>query len=162
MKYCPKCHANVEGLIHHCVCCGALLNPKPSLFFCGVYEFPACYKFGDYSFQMLDEIEPSDLKKYSSFLKEIRVYMICVSDYMIITQNEKERVRYSPKKLEASMTLIVKYNDYVYADKTTKAKLVAEAIIRGLTMLNERLAKYYKLNIDTLLKDAKDILGKYL
>lgn len=110
---------------------------------------------------MLDEIEPSNPKQYWSFLHEIYVMLVCYPDSMLIPWNMKDRVRYSPKNKEASITLVVNYNDYVYSDKPTKAKLVAEAIVRGLNMLKERLTKY-KLSIDDLVENANVILNKYL
>ena len=31
MKWCPKCGADVEGLLYYCDCCGAFLEEKKSV-----------------------------------------------------------------------------------------------------------------------------------
>ncbi len=63
MKYCPKCQANVEGLIYRCDCCGASLEEKKKkLFICGIYELPQCFDFATLIYEMIELLQPVFVK----------------------------------------------------------------------------------------------------
>ena len=68
MQYCPKCQANVEGLLERCDCCGAFLKArKPRFFGCAVYELPQCIHFSSLTYEMIDMLQPENPEKYQEF-----------------------------------------------------------------------------------------------
>ena len=154
MKLCPRCQANIEGLIHHCDCCGALLNDKKHLFFLGIYSLPQCLLLSELTNIFFDEIEPENASQYSNFLDEIDFMLICYPDSMNKAFNVKNNVRYSPKLKKGYITMLIPFNDFIYANKGVKAVLITEAILNGLRLLQNRLHKY-KFNIDQYVTDCE-------
>ncbi len=156
MKLCPKCQANVEGLVDHCDCCGASLNPRKSLFLCACYDLPECLGFASLSYHFLESIEPSEADRYSSFLEKVFVEMFCYPDSMIQRVNIRNRVYFSKKRKFARVSIVVPYDEFVYAGKKNKQTIVYHALYRGIQMLEKRLQKD-KCDISELLKDAERI-----
>lgn len=158
MKLCPRCQANVEGLIHHCDCCGALLNNKKHLFFLGIYSLPQCLLLSELTNIFFDEIEPENASQYSSFLDKIDFMLICYPDSMNKAFNKKNHVRYSSKLKKGYITMLIPFNDFIYANKDVKSILITDAILNGLNMLQHRLLKH-KLNIDEYVADCEKKLN---
>lgn len=162
MKYCPKCHANVEGLIYHCDCCGASLEPiKKRFFICGIYELPQCLGFSSLTQEMIDALQPTNPEKYEVFLEQVELSVICYPEWMLIDGNIKDRLQYSSTKKRASLTITVNYNKFVYADRDEKASLVATALLQGVHLLQKRLLKS-KLSIEEIIEQAEVTLNKYI
>jgi hypothetical protein len=65
------------------------------------------------------------------------------------------------KKKYAGLTIIVDFNEFVYADREEKASLVAKAILQGVSLLQTRLYKS-KVSIDDLVMEADRLLKKYI
>ena len=161
MKYCPNCHANVEGLIYHCDCCGALFEQKKHFFICGIYELPQCLGFASLTREMIDALQPENPKKYEEFIQEVVIQMICYPESILADGNIKNRLYYSSKKKQAKITIIVDYKDFISADTQKKSSLIANSLLKNLHLLQKRLQKN-KLCIDDIISKANILLGKYI
>ena len=167
MKLCPKCEANVEGLIHHCDCCGALLNPEKHFFghFCGEVS----PDFGWYVQQIMTELNTVDTSKYEDFLEHVGFTCYCYTQWMLDTYNMKSGLRYYENKKYASVTLTIDFNRFAYVneekteytDKKHRIRMIAEAIKDLIHLLQKRLDKYHH-DITGLVVEADLILEKYL
>lgn len=158
MNFCPKCGADVEGLIYRCDLCGALLNPRVTLFRSVDYTLPACLGFSSLSESMLEALEPDDPANYSSFLEKIEFDLYCWPESLIRSEKVRNRVWYSAKQKFARVSAVVDINDYVYGDKNEKASLIAEALLHGILSLHARLQKD-KYGIDEIVAKANEILA---
>ena len=158
MKICPKCGADVEGLIYRCDLCYALLDPRITLFRSVDYTLPACVGFSSLSGSMLEVLEPDDPDQYSSFLKKIEFDLYCWPESLIRSEKVRNRVWYSAKQKFARVSAVVDINDYVYGDKNEKASLIAEALLHGILSLHVRLQKD-KYGIDEIVAKANEILA---
>ncbi len=162
MKWCPECGADVEGLLYCCDCCGASLEEKKKSFFtCGVYELPQCLGFSSLTYEMVDALQPENPEKYESFLSEVGIRMICYPESILVDGNIKNRLQYSQKKKYAGLTIIVNFNEFVYANREEKANLVATALLQGVHFLQTRLSKS-QLSIDDIVVQAEALLSKYI
>ncbi len=162
MKYCPKCGADVEGLLHRCDCCGASLEQQQRRFFnCGIYELPQCLGFSSLIYEMVDALQPKNPEKYEDFLESVGISMVCYPEWMLMDGNIKNRLNYSQKKKYAGITITVNYNDFVSADNKEKANLVATALLQGIHLLQARLHKS-QLRIDDIVAQAEVLLNKYI
>ena len=129
MKICPKCQANVEGLIFRCDCCGASLEQKKHFFTCSVYELPQCLGFSKLTREMIDALQPANPEAFENFLVGVGIRMVCYPESILEDGNIKNRLYYSPKKKLASMTITVNYNDFVKADRKEKGSFIANALL---------------------------------
>lgn len=162
MDYCPKCHANVEGLLYRCDCCGASLEPPKKHFFaCGIYELPQCLGFSSITRELLSYLQPETPEKYESFLREVGIKMVCYPESILTDGNIKTRVQYSFKKKQARMTLIVDYDDFITSDSEEKKEIIANVLLHGIHLLQARLHKS-NLSIDDIVTQANNNLGKYI
>lgn len=162
MKYCPKCRADVEGLLYHCDLCGAPLQaPKERFFKCGIYEVPQCLGFSSLCYEIFDAIQPDQPEKYSSFLDEVLVAMVCFPEAMLQDMNIKDRLIYYSRKKYVNMTITVDIDDFVCANMDEKASIVAKAILEGIYLLRDRM-RQYKHDIDDIVTQAEVALAKYL
>ena len=161
MKYCPKCHANVEGLISRCDCCGASLEQKKHFFTCSVYELSQCLGFSKLTRKMIDALQPANPEAYENFLVEVGIRMVCYPESILEDGNIKNRLYYSPKKKLASMTITVNYNAFVKADRKEKGSFIANALLQGVHLLQIRLHKN-QLCIDDIVAHADAVLNKYI
>lgn len=159
MKFCPKCHANIDGLVHHCDCCGAILDTRPHFFVWHSWEFP-----GDFSFlvtKMMDEVELIETTSYEDFLKNISFDFYCYPEALAVSENLKNRVYYSPARKFARITIVVDYNHFVSVEKKERTRLIAHAIMQGMYLLQMRLHKK-QVGIDAMIACTEQILSKYL
>ena len=162
MKWCPKCGADVEGLLYRCDCCGASLEEKKKRFFtCSIYELPQCLGFSSLTYEMIDALQPKNPEKYEDFLEEVGIRMVCYPEAILADGNIKDRLRYSQKKKYAGLTITVDFDEFVYADRKEKASLVAKAILQGVSLLQTRFYKS-KVSIDDLVMEADRLLKKYI
>ena len=159
MKLCPECHANVEGLIDHCDCCGASFDTQRKLFSCGVHDMPECLGLASLSFRILDEMEPENPQQYSDFLKNIVFCVICYPETQA-KDKKKVSVSYSSVKKKAKVTIEIDYDDFVFAPMEDKAYLVANALCHGICLLGEKLKKNH-FDIDEIEEKAKCMLKRY-
>lgn len=164
MNSCPKCGANVEGLIRHCDCCGAPLNLSTAFFTCSTVEFPC--DFGHRASEIISKAESIDTSEYQDFLTKISFYFYCVPKFLADRENIKNEVCYSRVKKHAEITVLVDYVDYVYEDEDnetyTSAKermvTIVSSIQQGIHSLEEHLAKR-NLSINNLVKAVDQTLA---
>ena len=161
MKYCPRCQANVEGLVERCDCCGALLEQKKRFFTCGIYELPQCLGFSTLTYEMVDALQPRNPEKYATFLNQVGISMVCYPEWMLMDGNIRNRLYYSAQKKYVGLTIVVNYDEFVCADKEEKASLVAIALLQGVHSLQIRLRKN-RLSIDDIVAQAEELLSKYI
>lgn len=162
MKLCPKCQANVEGLIYRCDCCGALLEERKKRFFtCAIYELPQCIGFSTLTREMIDLLQPLSPEKYEAFIEEVGIRMICYPPSILTDGNIRKRLYYSQKRKFASLTITVDYKRFIFADMEEKASMVATALLQGVHSLQIRLKKH-KLSIDDIVAQANTSLSKYI
>ena len=105
MKLCPKCQANVEGLVGYCDCCGTLIEQQKHFFTCGIYELPQCLGFSSLAYEMIDALQPKKPALYEDFLNQVGISMVCYPEWMLIDGNIKTQLKYSPKRKYASCKL---------------------------------------------------------
>ena len=74
---CPKCGANVEGLIEWCDCCGAKLHPKNTLFSRMVYCTGAFFDIDIYLNQIFDKLNNICPDSYADVLQRIEFDFWC-------------------------------------------------------------------------------------
>jgi hypothetical protein len=167
MKLCPHCGANVEGFIHHCVCCGGLLNPPKK--FVRAACFQICPHWGDFIKLMLEEINAIDVSKYEKFLKNIDVACYCYPNAMYDMYNVKPRLRYYKFDKRTSGTIAVDYVEFVYTDETKteysdkkhRMRMVAEALKEHFHLVEARMNKSH-YDISEFIAEADKILNKYI
>lgn len=160
MKLCPKCEANVEGLIDHCDCCGASLDTRVRLFACFCHDFPECLGFSSLAFDLVDLLEPDDTSRYHQYLEKVVVELFCYPQAIIERENIRNRVYYSAGRKLARVTIVVDYNEFVFSNKDTKTSIVASAIHQGIMLLRTRLMKA-KIDIGGIVTQAEEMLGQY-
>lgn len=159
MRLCPNCNANVEGLIHHCVCCGALLNFKSHFFKWFIYEFPTGFSL------VLDKVNKElvylDFPQYESFLKEVEIELFCYPENVVAESRIKQRIFYSAKRKFSRITLVINYEEFLKASMEGKQSMIASALSNGVDMLQRRLQRDH-LKIDELVDIVNSNLHKYL
>jgi len=160
MKYCPNCGADVEGLLHRCDLCYAILDPVYHFWGNAQYTLPQCRYFSQIVREILKVIEPPDVSKHVEYLNLAIFGLVCYTPNMSEHMNIKENVRYYPSKKLATMTAIIDVREYMYATRKEKEKLIANAMHRSILMLDERM-KRYKHDITDIVLYAEDGLKKY-
>jgi len=161
MKICPKCGANVDGLIDRCDCCGSSLEATKNFFVCALFELPQCLMFSTIARKMILEIQPSNSLYYSTFLEQVGFSLICYPKSMLLAENIKQRIVFYKKEKYASLTLLIDFNEYVSSYNFYKEHLVANAIIQGLQMLEKRLNKS-DYSICEIVQHAEQVLNRYI
>lgn len=142
-KLCPKCGANVEGLIEWCDCCGAQLYPKRTLFSHMIYCTGAFFDVGKYTntiFNKLDNIAP---EPYEDVLQRIEF------DFWCFSIKKKTGVSYYASRKQAIVTIEIDADEYLYSTKEEKLALLTREVKEKIDMLHQRLAKK-KIHIDDL------------
>ena len=164
MKTCPKCGADVEGLLYHCDCCRASLQENTSLFRAFIYELPQCLGLSSLVFGMAKTINPPAPHEYKDFLELVGFEIICYPDALRAkcpSPQKSVQVRYYPARKFASVRCYIDFDDFVYGSREEKANLVAAAFKAGLDMLQLRMKKY-KHDVDNLIRHASRQIDKYL
>lgn len=152
MKYCPSCGTNVEGLTHHCDCCGALLSTTTSFFVWHTFVTEASgdlYIFMRDSFQQLEGI---DFSKYSNILQIIEVCVFCYPESMIIEQGIKNRLYFSIIRKKASLTVVLNYDEYISRSRSEKKEQLGVELKAGFTRIRQKVSKL-SLELDQLLAE---------
>ena len=160
MKYCPNCGADVEGLLHRCDLCFAILDPEYHFWGNAQYLLPQCLHFSQIVREILAAIEPPDVSKHAEYLNHAIFGLVCYTPGMCEHMGIKEHVRYYPSKKRADMTAIIDVREYMYATRKEKEKLIADAMHRSIIMLDARM-KRYKRDISDIVLYAEEGLKKY-
>lgn len=148
---CPKCGANVEGLVHHCDCCGALLNPKQTLFSRMVYCTGAFFDIDIYLNQIFDKLDNIPPEPYSDVLQRIEF------DFWCFPTKKKTGVKYYASRKYAIVTIELDADEYIYGTKEDKLALLTREVKEKMDMLHQRLLKK-KIHIDELFSQVEEAL----
>lgn len=167
MKLCPKCGANVEGLIKRCDCCGASLSTTVKFFQWGSHEF--AHGFGDNVNKIMFELAATVTPQYPEFLDQISITFYCCPKFTASNFNIKNRVTYSASRKKAILTILIDYHEYVYDDvaeetynsQSKRKAIIAKAIHQSFLLLRLRLKKYGYC-IDDLTIPINSLLEKYV
>lgn len=141
MRLCPSCGANVEGLTHHCDCCGALLSTTTSFFVWHTFVTEASGDLYSFMKDIFQKFEGIDASQYSNFLQKIEVNVYCYPDSILIEQGIKNRLYFSTARKKASLTVVLNYDDYVYGDRNAKKELLSLELKAGFTRIRNKIIK---------------------
>lgn len=155
MKLCPNCQSNVEGLIHHCDCCGLIFEKEPKYLLWHCFEFSSDFHINMKAF--MESIDQKAFLPYKDFLEKVYIDFCCYPNALLEQFKMKSRVRYSAKKKTADIMVTVDYHTYIYAEKKGKQQIVIHAILEALTLLEKRLSKE-KRSIADFIKNTETIL----
>ena len=139
MKICLSCGANIEGLIHHCDCCGAEINPQKKFWLWSSFE--CAYDFHTYVNTIMQSLQSMENIEGCADIEEISLGFYCYPDFMLKSLNIKKSVRYSSLKKNVQISMFVNYFDFVNADRVKKKQIVIHAILEALEMVEKRLLK---------------------
>lgn len=150
-KLCPKCGANVEGLIERCDCCGALLHPKKTLFFRMIYSTGAFFDIGQYTSEIFDKLDGIPPEPYADVLQQIEF------DFWCYPIQKKAGVSYYASRKQAIVTIEVDADEYICITKEEKLAFLTREVKEKMEMLHERLTKK-KIHIDDLFLRIEEAL----
>lgn len=142
-KICPKCGANVEGLIEWCDCCGAELNPKKTLFFRMIYCTDTFFDIGQYINKIFDKLDTISPVPYADVLQRIEF------DFWCYPIKKKTGVSYYASRKQAIVTIEVDAEEYIYGTKEEKLALLTREVKEKMDLLHQRLVKK-KIHADDL------------
>lgn len=150
-KLCPKCGANIEGLIQWCDCCGAELNPKKTLFFRKIYSTGAFFDIGQYTSKIFDKLDHIPPEPYADVLRRIEF------DFWCYPTTRKTGASYYASRKQAIITIEVDADKYLYGTKEEKLALLTREVKEKMDMLHQRLIKK-KIYIDDLFLQVDEAL----
>lgn len=148
---CPKCGANVEGLIKWCDCCGAELNPKKTMFSWMIYSTDAFFDMGQYTDQIFDKLVNIPPEPYAEVLQRIEFDFWCFPTW------KKAGVYYYASRKQAIVTIEVDGDAYIYGTKEEKLALLIGEVKEKMDMLRQQLTKK-KIYIDDLFLQIDEAL----
>ena len=134
-KLCPECGANVEGLIHHCDCCGTLLNPVKTMFHTMVYEAGPFFDIAQHLGVIFDKLDKISPEPYSNVLDRI------VFDFWCFPIKKKTGVSYYPSRKQVIVTIEIDADEYLYGTKEEKLALLTREVKEKMDILHKRLIK---------------------
>ena len=150
-KLCPKCGANIEGLIEWCDCCGAQLNPKRTLFSHMIYCTGAFFDIGQYTNAIFDKLDNIAPEPYEDVLQRIEF------DFWCFPIKKKTGVSYYASRKRAIVTIEIDADECLYGTKEDNLALLTHEVKEKMEMLHQRLAKK-KIHIDDLFSQIDEAL----
>lgn len=148
---CPKCGANVKGLIEWCDCCGAELNPKKTLFSRMTYCTGAFFDIDTYLKSIFDKLDNIAPEPYAGVLQRIEF------DFWCFPIKKKTGVSYYTSRKQAIVTIEVDADEYIYSTKEDKLALLTREVKEKMDLLRQRLMKK-KIYIDDLFLQIDEAL----
>ena len=148
---CPKCGANVEGLIERCDCCGAALSTKKTLFSRMIYSTDAFFDIGEFINMIFDRLDDISPEPYADSLQKIEF------DFWCFPIKKKTGVSYYVSRKQAIITIEVDADKYLYSTKAQKLDLLTREVKEKMDMLHQRLVKK-KIYIDNLFMQIDEAL----
>ena len=149
MKNCPTCGANIDGLTHHCDCCGALLYTMNSFFIWHTFVTQASGDLYVYMREIFHKFDGIDYSKYQDILQTVEVNVFCYPDTIIEEQGIKNRHYFSAARKKVSLKVVLDYNAYVNCDRNLKKELLSTALKTSFMNIRKRCIKHSK-NLDQL------------
>ena len=148
MKSCPKCGANVEGLLYWCDCCLAPLVTTPRLFSCLTFDLPGCYNFGEIANEITDKLNKCSSGWKIKYLQNVGFVLICLPNAMVQDMKISDSVRYYAKTASAKLNVVVNFNEYISATPEQRRSMIATQMYAALKLLQERLINRKLNSID--------------
>ena len=148
---CPKCGANVEGLIKWCDCCGAELHPKKTLFSRMTYCTGAFFDIDIYLNEIFDKLNNIPPEPYADVLQHIEF------DFWCFPIKKKTGVSYYASRKQAIVTIEVDADEYIYGAKEDKLALLTREVKEKMDLLHQRLLKK-KIYVDDLFQKIDEAL----
>lgn len=139
MNICPNCGANIEGLTHHCDCCGTPLATETSFFTWHTFVTEASgdlYVFMRDLFQKLDEI---DFSYCTNILQNLEINVFCYPESIIMEQKIRNRLYLLTTRKKARLTLVLNYDKYINSSRSEKKELLALELKLGLKRVEEKV-----------------------
>lgn len=141
-KLCPSCGADVEGLIYRCDLCGALLNPKNTMFSWMVYDTGVLFDIHTFLNQIFDKkLDSIDPTPYAGFIQKIEF------DIWGFPIKKKAGVAYYSSRKQAIITVELDVSLYIHSSAEEKLTLLTAILLENLNVLQEKLVKK---KIDTI------------
>ena len=151
LKECPNCGADVEGLIHHCDCCGELLYPAQTLFSYIVYEAGPFFDIQIYLNEIFDKLANVPVEPYQEAIRKIEF------DFWCYPIKKKTGVTYYPSRKQVIVTIRLDNSDYIFCSKREKMKLLVDEMQSMIDLLEIRLRER-RINYGELFEQIKEIL----
>ena len=142
MKNCPSCGANVEGLTHHCDCCGALLSTTTSFFVWHTFVTEASGDLYVFMKEIFQKIEGIDYSQYSDILQMIEVNAFCYPESIISEQGIKNRLYFSTARKKVSLTVVLNYDEYICSNKSEKKEILSLELKAGFMRIRKRINQH--------------------
>lgn len=152
LKECPNCGANVEGLIHHCDCCGELLYPTQTLFSYMVYEAGPYFDIQLYLNRIFDQLAEIPVEPYQEAIRKIEF------DFWCYPIKKKTEVTYYPSRKKAIVTIQLDNSEYIFCSKQDKMMLLADEMKNKIDLLEARV-RARKIECAKLFEQMKEILS---
>ena len=143
---CPNCQANIEGLTHHCDCCGAALDPPNTLFSYTVYGTAL-----DGLNSIFDKLDAIDPEPYADVLQCIDV------DFWCFPTKRKSGATYYTSRKKAILTIQLDMEQYIQSSPQAKRALLVKELQNKLDVLHRKLIETGSCT-DGLFKDIQQAL----
>ena len=151
LKECPNCGADVEGLIHHCDCCGELLYPTQTLFSYMVYEAGPFFDIQLYLNMIFDKLAEVPVEPYQEDIRKIEF------DFWCYPIKKKTGITYYPARRQVLITIRLDNSDYIFCSKRERMKLLVDEMQGKIDLLENRLRER-KIDYGKLFEEIKEIL----
>ena len=148
---CPKCGANVEGLIRWCDCCGAKLDPKKTLFSRMIYCTGAFFDIDIYLNQIFEKLDNISPEPYADVLQRIEF------DFWCFPIKKKTGVSYYASRKRVIVTIEVDVDEFIYGSKEDKLALLTREVKEKMDLLHQRFLKK-KIYVDDLFQKVDEVL----
>lgn len=141
LKECPNCGADVEGLIHHCDCCGERLYPQKTLFSYMVYDAGPFFDIQVYLNRIFDALAEIPMDSYADVIEKIEF------DFWCYPIKKKTGATYYASNKRVIVTIRVEEDEYLYGTKQEKMTMIIDEMRRKMDDLQIRLQER-KIDID--------------
>ena len=138
---CPNCGANMEGLVQHCDCCGAVLDRKKAFLF---FSAVAWRSAAAVIMELLHPVETVFAQRYgktsfSEALDQIGILPLCFPEEMHREPDiAKERRYVTLKKRYADLRLHISYEKLIAGNQEERLLLCAENIASAATYIRKK------------------------
>lgn len=158
MKNCPYCNANVEGLTHHCDCCGALLNANNDLFLWYVFVTAAAGDVPQHVkgiFKKMNDIA----FKHKEAIPHIKFNFFCYPDEMLHSLGIKESVYCFHKENRVNIKVVIDYEQYVNSTQSEKKCMIRNEIKKTILRLRYRFKESHPC-LENFWDDIEIVIGQ--
>lgn len=154
MKYCPKCKANVEGLIDHCDCCGAPLDGQTSFFIWHEFEVAASGDVSNYLRVLFESANSCNLEMIVPYLHAIVFDVFCYPEHMLKEYGIRERMFFFNAKQQLNIKIVLPFESYVLENRTGKQQIVYNSVCANL----RKAAKKYEKRVPNIEQFVTEVI----